>query len=86
MIPSDSKDIRESYDVLLDELRRYNPEMLDKQRFVAISKCDLLDEELRDELTAQLKEELPVPFMLISAIAQQGLMELKDKLWLALQD
>ena len=86
LIPADSKDIRNSYDILLDELRRYNPELLDKQKIVAISKCDLLDDELKTELTAQLTKELPVPFLLISSVAQQGLMELKDKLWAVLQD
>ncbi len=86
LIPADSKDIRNSYDILLDELRRYNPELIDKQKIVAISKCDLLDDELKAEMTVQLNNELPVPFLLISSVAQQGLVELKDKLWAALQD
>jgi len=50
MIPADAKDIKKQYDILLDELRRYNPEMLDKERIIAISKCDMLDEELQAEM------------------------------------
>jgi GTP-binding protein len=51
LIPADAKDIKSQYEILLDELRRYNPELLDKQRLIAISKCDMLDEELKNELT-----------------------------------
>ncbi|MDX1270328.1 GTPase ObgE [Bizionia paragorgiae] len=81
LIPADAKDIKEQYDILLDELRRYNPEMLDKERVVAISKCDMLDDELQAELKVQLDKELPIPYLFISSVAQQGLTELKDKLW-----
>ena len=66
---------------MLDELRRYNPEMLDKDRLIAISKCDMLDNELKAELKAQLDGELPIPYLFISSVAQQGLTELKDVLW-----
>lgn len=81
LIPADAPDITKQYEILLDELRRYNPEMLDKDRLVAISKSDMLDEELKAELKAELDEKLNAPYMFISAVAQQGLTQLKDKLW-----
>ncbi|WP_283637130.1 GTPase ObgE [Aquaticitalea lipolytica] len=81
LIPADAKDIKKQYDILLDELRRYNPEMLDKDRFIAISKCDMLDDELKAELKVELDKELPIDYMFISSVAQQGITELKDKLW-----
>lgn len=81
LIPADADDIRKQYDILLDELKRYNPEMLDKERFVAISKSDMLDDELKAELKAELDRTLPVDYMFISSVAQQGITELKDKLW-----
>ncbi len=85
LIPADANDIRKQYDILLDELKRYNPEILDKERLIAISKSDMLDEELKAELKAELDETLPVDFMFISSVAQQGITELKDKLWKMLQ-
>jgi len=81
LIPADAPDIKKQYDILLDELRRYNPEMLDKERIVAISKCDMLDNELQAEFKAELDKQLPIPYLFISSVAQQGLTELKDKLW-----
>ncbi|MCF8274792.1 MAG: GTPase ObgE [Flavobacteriaceae bacterium] len=81
LIPADAKDIKKQYDILLDELRRYNPEMLDKERIIAISKCDMLDDELKAELKKELDNELPIPYVFISSVAQQGLTELKDMLW-----
>jgi GTP-binding protein len=86
LVPVDT-DIKGEYDILVNELTKYNPEMLDKERLLVISKCDMLD----DELTAELKEELDVslkgvPYMFISSVAQQGLTELKDKLWKMLND
>jgi GTP-binding protein len=81
LIPADAPDISKQYEILLDELRRYNPEMLDKDRLVAISKSDMLDEELKGELKAELDEKLNTPYIFISAVAQQGLTQLKDKLW-----
>ncbi|HLV15404.1 MAG TPA: GTPase ObgE [Xanthomarina sp.] len=81
LIPADADDIRKQYDILLDELKRYNPEILDKERFVVVSKSDMLDDELRAELKADLDKTLPVEYMFISSVAQQGLTELKDKLW-----
>lgn len=82
MVPADADDIKKEYDILVDELRRYNPEMLDKDRMLIITKCDMLDDELKAELKEQLDAELgDVSYMFISAIANQGLTELKDKLW-----
>ena len=86
LIPADAKDIHKQYEILLDELRRYNPEMLDKDRLIAISKSDMLDEELKAELRAELDKTLPIDYMFISSVAQQGLTELKDRLWKMLND
>jgi GTP-binding protein len=85
LIPSDADDLRKEYDVLVDELRRYNPELLDKQSLVAISKADLLDDELRAEMTELLDESFEgIPYLFISSVAQQGLDALKDALWRSL--
>lgn len=81
LIPADADNIKNQYDILLDELRRYNPEMLDKERIVAISKSDLLDEELKAELKEILDDEMPVDYLFISSAAQTGIMPLKDLLW-----
>ena len=82
LIPADSKDISKEYEILLDELRRYNPELLDKQRLVAISKSDMLDDELEEEMDALLKDDFKdIPYLFISSVAQKGIQELKDKLW-----
>lgn len=78
MIPADSKDIKAEYDILINELNMYNPELLDKKRVLAISKSDMLDEELMDEI----RDDLPdVPRVFISSITGQGLNTLKDMLW-----
>ncbi|MCM8567784.1 GTPase ObgE [Gramella jeungdoensis] len=81
LIPADAPDIKKQYEILLDELRRYNPELMDKDRLIAISKSDLLDAELKEELTQELDENLNQPYLFISSVAQNGLTELKDKLW-----
>jgi GTP-binding protein len=82
MVPADTDDIKKEYDILLDELRRYNPEMLDKDRMVIVTKADLLDDELKAEMKTILDKEFKdIPYMFISSVAQQGLTELKDKLW-----
>ncbi len=81
LVPADADDIKNQYDILLDELRRYNPEMLDKERLLAISKSDLLDEELEAELKQILDDELAVDYIFISSVAQKGIVELKDLLW-----
>jgi GTP-binding protein len=79
MVPADSTDIKHDYEVLLNELKEYSPELLDKQRILAITKCDMLDAEMM----AQMKKELPkrVDHVMISSVARFGLDELKDKLW-----
>jgi len=82
MVPGDTDDIRKEYEILLNEVKTFNPELLDKQRVLAITKTDLLDEELQQMLAEDLPEDLPHVF--ISAVANKGLMELKDILWLAL--
>ena len=81
LIPADAKDIKKQYDILLDELRRYNPEMLDKDRIIAISKSDMLDDELQAEMKIELDNELPIPYLFISSVAQKGITELKVVLW-----
>lgn len=87
LIPVDSDDIRKEYDILVDELRRYNPELLDKQRLLAISKCDLLDDELMREMKELLDADFEeVPYLFISSVTELGLQELKDNLWKLLND
>jgi len=82
LIPADANDIKKQYDILLDELRRYNPEMLDKDRLIAISKCDMLDDELQAEMKQELDKDFKdIPYLFFSAVAQKGLIELKDRLW-----
>lgn len=82
LIPADAKDIKKQYDILLDELKRYNPELLDKERLIAISKSDMLDAELKEEMKQQLDRDFgELPYLFISSVAQQGLLELKDTLW-----
>ena len=83
MIPADSDDIRRDYDILLGELTQYNPELLDKQRLLAVTKCDMLD----DELIAQMRAHLPegVPSLFISSVSGLNIQQLKDMLWEALQ-
>lgn len=79
MVPTDSDNIKKEYEILLGELEKYNPELLDKDRMLAISKSDMLDEELKEEIKAELPEDIDCLF--ISSVAQQGLTELKDALW-----
>jgi GTP-binding protein len=79
LVPADADDIQAQYNILLEELRKYNPELMDKERVLAISKSDMLDQELRDEITKDLK--LDIEWMFISSVVQEGLMELKDLLW-----
>ena len=81
MIPSDSDDIVNSYNILLKELKKYNPEMLDKSRLIAITKSDLLDDELRDEIRLEIGKKIKEEFIFISSISNVGLVELKDKIW-----
>lgn len=79
MVPGDTDDIKKEYNILLNELEQFNPEMLGKHRVLAVTKCDLLDTELIEMLKETLPDDLPVVF--ISSVAQMGLDELKDTLW-----
>ncbi|MFZ6011726.1 MAG: GTPase ObgE [Bacteroidota bacterium] len=79
LIPADARDIKKEYEILLNELRKYNPELLDKKRILAISKSDMLDDELKEEVKKELPAE--IPFTFISAITEQGIWELKDLIW-----
>ena len=83
MIPADSDDLKRDYAVLLGELTQYNPELLDKQRLLAITKCDMLDEELIEEMKSHLPEGVPSVF--ISSVSGLNIPRLKDMLWDALQ-
>ena len=79
MVPADADDIAKEYEILLGELKKYNPELLDKDRILAISKSDMLDDELKEEIAKDLPKDIPSLF--ISSVAQQGLTELKDVIW-----
>lgn len=79
MVPADSEDINAKYETLLQELRIYNPSLLDKNRILAISKIDVLSEEERDDLKKQIPAS--IPNILISAITQEGIEQLKDQVW-----
>ena len=82
LVPADSPNIVEEYHILLKELEKYNPELLDKQRLLAISKTDLLDQELQGLIEKELQAaSLDLPYLLISSVAQQGITILKDRLW-----
>ncbi len=78
MVPADSKNHLKEYRILLDELEKYNPELLDKQRFLSISKADMLDQELMKEISAELKG---IPHLFFSSITGFNLQQLKDKIW-----
>jgi len=84
MVPSDANDIAKEYKILLRELQKYNPELLDKDRILAVSKSDMLDEELKEEIAKDLPKDLPSLF--ISSVAQEGLTELKDLIWKKLNE
>ena len=79
MIPADSDNIKAEYKILLGELQRYNPELLDKQRLLAITKCDMLDDELIEEMKNDLPEDINTTF--ISSVVQKGIDNLKDEIW-----
>ncbi len=78
MIPADSDNIHKEYEILLNELKNYNPELLDKSHILAITKSDMLDQELMDEIEKELPE---VPYLFISSVANLGLQKLKDMIW-----
>ncbi|MFZ9235606.1 MAG: GTPase ObgE [Algoriphagus sp.] len=82
LIPADAKDIGEQYRILLGELRKYNPELLDKKRLLAISKVDMLDEQLMKEMEREIPNDLPYVF--ISSVSQYNLEKLKDLIWQAI--
>ena len=80
MVPADTaRTIKEEYEILLNELNEYNPELMHKPRLLAITKSDMLDEELQQEMKKELPADIPAVF--ISSVAQKGISELKDMLW-----
>lgn len=79
LVPADSENITKEYKILLNELKQYNPELMDKKRILAVSKCDLLDEETMKKVKKKLPKDLPTTF--ISSVAQIGIPELKDLIW-----
>jgi len=82
LVPADADDIRQEYETLLGELEKYNPDLLKKNRLLAISKSDMLDEELEEALRAEIEDLNPIFF---SSVAQKGLQTLKDKIWQAME-
>ena len=83
MVPADTDSIRKEYDILLRELTAFNPDLQDKQRVLAVTKCDMLDEELIEAMKADLPD---VPTVFISSVTGEGITELKDLLWRELND
>ena len=82
MIPSDTPDVKKSFDILFNELRTYNPELMDKEFIVVLSKCDLLDDELKSEYAEEMTKKFgEIPYCMISAVDQSGLLPLKDMIW-----
>ncbi len=79
MVPADSKDIKTEYKILLNELKKFNPDLLDKQRILAVSKSDMLDEELKREIKVHLPRKVQAIF--ISSVTGEGIKELKDLIW-----
>jgi len=91
MIPVDTQDIRKEYGILMSELRLHNPDLLDKRRVIAITKCDMIDEELKTAIEAECPRDkhidgAPVPITFISAVTGQGIIALKDELWRMLNE
>lgn len=83
MVSAENLDISKEYKVLLNELKEYNPQLLDKERILAVTKCDLLDKELEKEIKKHLPKK--VPYVFISSVTGEGLKELKDIIWESLQ-
>ena len=82
MIPADTPDVKNHFDILFNELKNYNPELMDKAYIVALSKCDLLDEELKSEYVEEMKKNFgEIPHCMVSAVDQSGLVHLKDIIW-----
>ena len=87
LIPADAPDVKKQFAILRNELQTYNPELLDKNYMVVLSKCDLLDEELQAEYAIELKNIFgDIPHAMISSVGQMGLQPLKDMLWQLLAD
>jgi GTP-binding protein len=84
MVPADSDDIKKEYNILVNELKAYSPELMHKDKVLVITKSDMLDEELTAEIKAELPADVATTF--ISSIAQQGLVELNDMIWKMLND
>lgn len=83
MVSAENLDISKEYKVLLNELKEYNPQLLDKERILAVTKCDLLDKELEKEIKKHLPKK--IPYVFISSVTGEGLKELKDVIWESLQ-
>ncbi len=82
MIPADTPDVKKSFDILFKELRTYNPELMDKEFIIVLSKCDLLDDELKSEYAEEMMKNFgEIPYCMISALDQSGLLLLKDMIW-----
>ncbi|MBI1222641.1 MAG: GTPase ObgE [Bacteroidetes bacterium] len=84
LVPADAKDLNKEYDILCEELRKYNPELLHKDRILAISKSDMLDEELMEEMKQELPKDIPSIF--ISSVTGYNMQQLKDKIWQTLNE
>ncbi|MBR6269392.1 MAG: 50S ribosome-binding GTPase, partial [Bacteroidales bacterium] len=84
MIPADSKDIAAEYKILLKELKQYNPELLDKKRVIAVTKSDMLDDELKKEIRRHMPRK--VPYLFICSLTGEGIQDLKDLLWKMLNE
>jgi len=82
MVPIDSNDISKEYDILLNELKMYNPDLVDKPRILGISKCDIVEDEYLDLIRPEIKVD--IPFYFFSSVSQKGLTELKDSLWMTM--
>ncbi|HBN05487.1 MAG TPA: GTPase ObgE, partial [Bacteroidales bacterium] len=79
MVPCDANDIKKEYKILLNELQNYNPELMDKDRILAITKCDMLDKEMISQMKKLLPKQVKAVF--ISSVSGMGIMELKDLIW-----
>ena len=82
MVPANTEDVKKEYDILLNELKKYNPELMDKERLLAITKCDLVDEDTLKDIKKHLPKK--VPHVFISSVIGKGIDELKDLIWLTL--
>jgi GTP-binding protein len=79
MIPAEEVDIQQKYEILLNELKKYNPSLLEKSKILAISKSDMLDDELKEAMKKNLPTDVPAVF--ISSLTGEGIPELKDLIW-----